>query len=108
MKTFAQLIHDLINLTDAALACCKQEDWQSLELYQEQRASVLHQIRDIVEQQPTLDEDTAEAFNKALLSTKEADQSIQQQVKAVRQQLLDENSDLLKTQKARNLYQQNN
>lgn len=107
MKTLFQLTHDLMTLTDAAMACCQDADWQSLELYQEQRASVLHEIRAIVEQQPDLDPHTLEAFSHALISTKEADQTIQQQVKTIRQQLLDENSDLLKSQSAHKLYKQN-
>lgn len=106
MATLQQLTEQLCQLTQAAVECCKQEDWQSLELYQEQRAEVLTQLRALVEQQPTLDEQSNAAFQEALLSTRAADQMIQAQVKAVRQQLLDENSELLKTRQANRAYQQ--
>ncbi|QEW07742.1 hypothetical protein [Nitrincola iocasae] len=107
MKPLAQLAQELCQLTDAAVNCCKNEDWQKLELYQEQRAVVLQQLRELVEQQPRLDEQTAAEFQEAMLSTRAADQMIQARVKQVRQILLDENSDLLKTRKASRVYQQN-
>lgn len=107
MKSLAQLTQELIQLTEAAVQCCKTQDWQALELYQEQRAVVLQALKALVEEQPVLDEKTADDFHQAMLSTRAADQMIETQVKQMRQALLDENSDLLKTRHASRIYQQN-
>lgn len=107
MKSLAQLTDNLIQLTEAAVQCCQDEDWQSLELYQEQRAVVLQALRTLVEAQPELDQPTADDFHQAILATRAADTMIQSTVKQMRQTLLDENSDLLKTRQANRVYQQN-
>lgn len=106
MKTLAQLTEELCQLTDAAVKCCQQEDWQSLELYQEQRAVVLTALKALVEEQPSVDAQLAADFQEAMLATRAADQMIQDKVKALRQTLLDENSDLLKTRQASRVYRQ--
>ncbi|KAA0876590.1 hypothetical protein [Nitrincola tapanii] len=104
MKNLMQLTHELGQLTSAAVKCCEDEDWQSLELYQEQRAVVLQALKEQLEQAPLVERDTAEAFREVIEATRLADQRIEAEVRAKRQQLMEEHSELQKTDKARRAY----